>query len=104
MEKFEITSVVGGDTFVVSPLWKWNGQTGSRVRPTGYEVPELFTKGGISAKRKLNSLLLGEQVEIGDVQRVDCGRLVCDVYFRGRYLADYFPEYHNGYSGTEEHY
>jgi len=22
-----------------------------------------------------------------------CGRLVCDVYFRGKNLADYFPEY-----------
>jgi len=73
--------------------WKWDGQTGTRVRPTGYDAPELYTYAGQAAKEKLSRLILGEQVELRSAYKVDRGRLVCDVYYKGRYLADYFPEY-----------
>ena len=93
MSAFRVISIIDGDTFEVSPQWKWNGQTGTRVRPTGYNAPELHTYGGQAAKEKLSRLILGEEVELGTAYRVDRGRLVCDVYFRGKNLADYFPEY-----------
>ena len=93
MAIFTVISVVDGDTFDVSPNWKWNEQTGSRVRPTGFDAPELSTYGGQAAKTKLSNLILGKQVELGSAYKIDRGRLVCDVFFQGRNLADYFPDY-----------
>jgi endonuclease YncB( thermonuclease family) len=90
---FTVTSIIDGDTFEVSPQWKWNGETGKRVRPTGYNAPELHAFGGQAAKDKLSRLIYGEQVELRTAHKVDRGRLVCDVYYKGRYLAEYFPEY-----------
>lgn len=93
MAEFKVTNVIDGDTFDVSPQWKWNGQNGSRIRPTGYDAPELQAYGGQAAKDKLTRLVLGKSVELRAAHRIDRGRLVCDVYFGGNNLADYFPEY-----------
>jgi len=93
MAEFKVVSVIDGDTFEVSPVWKWNDQTGSRVRPAGYDAPELDQYGGLTAKDKLSRLILGEQVELRNAHKVDRGRLVCEVYHRNRNLADYFPDY-----------
>lgn len=93
MAEFKVTNVIDGDTFDVSPQWKWNGQNGSRIRPTGYDAPELQAYGGQAAKDKLTRLVLEKSVELRAAHRIDRGRLVCDVYFGGNNLADYFPEY-----------
>ena len=92
MAEFMVMEIIDGDTFDVSG-WKWQGQEGDRVRPTGYDAPELTEPGGQAAKDKLSTLILGETVELGTAYRVDRGRLVCDVSFQGKNLADYFPEY-----------
>ena len=93
MAEFKVVNIIDGDTFEVSPQWRWNGQTGSRVRPTGYDAPELHANGGQEAKQKLERLILGKSVDLRTAHRIDRGRLVCDVYFKGKNLADYFPEY-----------
>ena len=93
MSAFTVTAIIDGDTFEVSPQWKWNGETGTRVRPTGYDAPELHAYGGQAAKDKLSRLILREEVDLRAAYKVDRGRLVCDVYFRSKNLADYFPEY-----------
>lgn len=93
MPNFKVTHIVDGDTFDVTPGWKWNNQTGDRVRPTGYDAPELDKPGGAVAKQKLERLILHKEVELRQVATIDRGRLVCDVYFNGKNLADYFPEY-----------
>ena len=92
MPAFTVTSIIDGDTFEVTPQWKWNGETGTRVRPAGYDAPELHAYGGQTAKGKLSRLIHGEQVELRIGHKVDRGRLVCEVYFRNTKLADYFPE------------
>jgi endonuclease YncB( thermonuclease family) len=93
MAQFNVGSIIDGDTFDVKSGWQWNGQSGTRVRPTGYNAPELHEFGGQAAKDKLTRLILGKTVELRKAHRVDRGRLVSDVYFQGRNLADYFPEY-----------
>ena len=93
MATFKVIFIIDRGTFEVLPQWRWNTRIGTRVRPTGYNAPELHTYGGQAAKRKLVRLILGEDVELGTAYKVDRGRLVCDVYFRGKNLADYFPEY-----------
>ena len=93
MSVFTVTAIIDGDTFEVTPRWKWNGDTGTRVRPTGYDATELYAYGGQSAKDKLSNLILGKEVDLRTAHKIDRGRLVCDVYYQGRNLADYFPEY-----------
>lgn len=93
MANFKVIQVVDGDTFDVSPSWRWNGSTGSRIRPTGYDAPELGTYGGQAAKEKLERLILGKIVQLGTGYRIDRGRLVCVVNYQGGNLADYFPDY-----------
>lgn len=93
MAEFSVADIIDGDTFDVNPGWQWNGQSGSRVRPTGYDTPELHQVGGQTAKDKLSKLIFGRKVDIRSAHRVDRGRLVSDVYFQGRNLADYFPEH-----------
>ena len=90
---FNVTKVVDGDTFEVKPDWEWERQKGKRVRPIGYDAPELWEEGGQAAKAKLEWLILHKQVEIKNPVRVDRGRLICKVYFQGKNLAGYFPEY-----------
>ena len=93
MSTFKVISIIDGDTFDVSPQWKWNNQTGTRIRPAGYDAPELPTHKGLAAKDKLSKLIYGKQVELRSAYRIDRGRLVCEVYFGNKKLADYFPEY-----------
>ncbi|MEW6557523.1 MAG: thermonuclease family protein [Elusimicrobiota bacterium] len=94
MSNFIVSEIIDGDTFKVSGGWKWNDKTGDAVRPTGYDTPEKGESGYEEAKRKLTNLILNKTVDIRDVKTVDkYGRLVADVYYNGRYLAEYFPEY-----------
>ena len=37
--KFKVVEIIDGDTFIVSPGWKWNNEIGARIRPTGYDTP-----------------------------------------------------------------
>jgi len=93
MAIFTVSSIIDGDTFEVSPQWKWNSETGTRVRPAGYDAPELHACEGQAAKEKLSRLIFGEQIELRTAHKVDRGRLVCEVYFKNKNLADYFPAY-----------
>lgn len=93
MSVFTVAAIIDGDTFEISPQWNWSNQTGSRVRPTGYDAPEIYTYGGQAVKDKLSRLIYGKQVELRKAYKIDRGRLVCDVFFQNKNLADYFPEY-----------
>ncbi len=93
MPTFTVTTIIDGDTFDVNPQWQWNGQTGNRIRPAGYDAPELQNQGGQAAKDRLSRLISGQQVELREAHKIDRGRLVCEVFFRGKNLADYFPEW-----------
>ncbi len=93
MATFTVTSIIDGDTFDVSPQWEWSGTTGTRVRPAGYDAPELNTYGGQAAKDKLSRLIYGKQVELRAAYRVDRSRLVCEVFLQNRNLKDYFSDY-----------
>lgn len=90
MNTFQVTRIIDGDTFEVNPNWTWSGESGVRVRPTGYDAAEVGARGGAAATSRLSNLILGRSIQLGNAFRVDRGRLVCDVFFNGRNLADYF--------------
>lgn len=79
MPAFSVTLIIGDDTFAMSPEWKWNGETGTRVCPAGYDAPELHTAKGQREKDALSKLIRG--------------RLVCEVFIGSRNLAEFFPGY-----------
>lgn len=58
-----------------------------------YDAPEINTIAGQQAKQKLARLIQGKVVNLAKAHAIDRGRLVCDVYYNGRNLADYFKEY-----------
>lgn len=90
---FTVIEVIDGDTFEVSLNWKWNDQTGSVVRADGYDTPEQGEPGYQTAKEKLKNLILNKEAELKNPIRITYGRLLCNVYYNGKNLADYFPEY-----------
>ena len=90
---FKVIEIIDGDTFKVAPYWKWNNKRGNIVRPTGYNTPEEGRLGYQSAKEKLKRLILGNYVELKNAIKVTYDRLLCDVYYNGRNLAEYFSEY-----------
>jgi len=91
--EFRVTEVIDGDTFKVSPGWKWNKEEGYTVRAKGYNAPEAGQPGFEAAKAKLEGLILGKSVELKKAIEITYGRLLCDVYIAGENLADYFTEY-----------
>ena len=92
METFTVTAVIDGNTFEISPPWEWKDETGERVRATGYDAPK-SGKQGMAAEQRLAILIQNKKVELGTPLRVEHGRLVCEAYFQGMNLADYFSEY-----------
>jgi micrococcal nuclease len=90
---YRVTHIVDGDTFEVTPKWEWGGTDGNRVRPIGYDTPERFEENYKEATKKLRDLILGKEVELKGPIKLSYDRLLCKVYFEGRDLTYYFPEY-----------
>lgn len=93
MYKFKVIAIVDGDTFDVEPNWSFGGKSGSRVRPAGYDAPELSGLHGAVARSWLSDLLLHKTVQLGTAYRVDRGRLVCEVFLNGQNLAEHYENY-----------
>ena len=90
---YTVEFIIDGDTFTISPNWDFKGLAGNHVRPTGYDAPELIAPGGEAAKEKLSRLIKNKEIELRNPVTISYGRLVCDVLYQGKSLADYFPEH-----------
>lgn len=94
MSEFTASYIVDGDTFRIKGNWEWDGQKGNTIRPAGYNTPEKYKPGYAQAKKKLKGLILGKTIRIQHWRTVDkWGRLIADVYYKDKHLADYFPEH-----------
>lgn len=86
---FNVTKVIDGDTFEVSPNWKWgDDKKGNRVRIAGFDAAEADTKEGKKATQQLKDLIEGEDVELKNPGTLSYGRLVCDVYLNGENIVE----------------
>ena len=87
-----VTGVIGSLTFLVYPPWKWKQEVGEAVRPAGFYPPEHGVEARM-VKEKLTKLILDKEVELGLVHGIEKNALFCDVYFKGKNLAEYFRDY-----------
>jgi len=92
--RYKVTEIVDGDTFKVSPSWKFGGKEGDVVRRRGYDTPERGQPGYQEAKDKLTGLILHKEVELKNPIKLSYDRLLCDVYYQGKNLAEYFDKLH----------
>ena len=88
----KVTNIVTADTFEVFPPWRWEGQSGIKVRVAGIVAPIEGEVGYEKAKAKLKSAVEGREVELMNETGVDYDKLVCDVYVDGKNVADYLPQ------------
>jgi len=87
MGTFAVVAVIDGNTFDISPRWELQDSSGECVRATGYNAPKAG-KGAMAAEQKLSIFIQNKKVELGSPRWIQEGRLVCEVYFQGRHLAD----------------
>ena len=84
----KVTKVVTADTFEVFPPWRWEGQSGIKVRVAGIETPREGEVGYERARAQLKSAVEGKQAELKNIKKVDFDRLVCDVFVQGKKVSE----------------
>ena len=92
METFKVVAVIDGNTFEVTPDWEFGDEKGSLVHTKGYTAPK-SGKAAMTVEQKLSGLIHNKKVELGAPDGVQRNRLVCEVYYRGANLAEYFSAY-----------
>jgi hypothetical protein len=93
METFKVEGIIDGNTFEVSPRWKSeDGATGNLVQAVGYDAPK-SGKEAMNVEQRLSIMLQNKKVQLGTPHGVKDDKLLCDMYFNGANLADYFSEY-----------
>jgi hypothetical protein len=92
METFKVTAVIDGNTFEVSPKWEYDNQKGDMVKAKGYNAPR-YGKEAMKLEQNISILILNKKVELGMPDGIEDNKLVCEVYFEGRNIADYFTQY-----------
>ena len=85
----KVTKVVTADTFEVFPPWRWEGQSGIKVRVAGIEAPREGEVGYEKAKAQLKATVEGKKAELKNMKEVDFDRLVCDVYVDSKNVLKY---------------
>lgn len=92
METFTVVAVIDGNTFEVSPKWEFGDEAGTLVQAKGYTAPKAG-RGALAVEQKLSGLIHNKKVELGSPDGVQRNRLVCEVYYRGINVAEYFSAY-----------
>ena len=92
---FQVTSIIDGNTFTVSPRWKWKNIKGDIVKASGYEIPAGGKPGHKNSKGRLSTLVLGKTVVLKKVEECKYGCLFCNVYVEGKNLTSFFTEFKN---------
>jgi len=101
METFTVEAVIDGNTFEVSPKWEFDNEKGDLVQAKGYTAPKTG-KGAMAVEQRLSGLIQNKKVELGAPDGVRDNKLVCEVYYRGVNIADYFSAYREEAKTEEE--
>lgn len=93
MSPFTVNSIRDAETFRVVYGWKCGDKKGIFIKPAGYRAPAPGMPGYDSAMKKLYALILGKQVEVGEVVAITSNSMTAKIYYKGKELKYYFPEY-----------
>ena len=92
METFTVAAVIDGNTFEVSPQWEYDNEKGDLVHAKGYTAPK-SGKAAMAVEQRLSGLIQNKKVELGAPDGVKGNKLVCEVYYQGVNVANYFSAY-----------
>jgi hypothetical protein len=87
MSKVAITGVIDGETLVCTPSWEFGDESGNRIRPVGYEAPDVDDARAALIAALLTARVEGKTVDLVDPVKVDGGWLLCTVLVDGIDLA-----------------
>ncbi len=99
---FRLLGVIGSNTIRITPVWEWNGNSGTIVNINGYAFPESLSQPikvihGYILQQRLQTLIQGFEIKLLNpvsVYRIgDENCIKCDVFLNGVNIANYFPEY-----------
>ncbi len=93
MSPFTVSSIKDAGKFRVVFGWKCGDKKGQIIKPAGCRAPGRGMPGYESAIRKLYALILGKEVQVGEVIAITSDTMTAKIYFRGKELKYYFPEY-----------
>jgi hypothetical protein len=93
MSPFTVNSIKEADRFRVVYGWKCGDKKGVFIKPAGYRMPGKGMPGHESAMKKLYSLILGKEVQVGEVVAITNDTMTAKIFYRGRELKYYFPEF-----------
>lgn len=93
MSPFTVNSIRNNDRLRVVYGWKCGNKKGVFIKPAGYRLPGRGMPGYESAMKKLYALILGKEVQVGEVVEISSDTMTAKVYYRGRELKYYFPEF-----------
>jgi|GEM_PF-635795 len=93
MDSFKVVGIIDGNTLQISPNWKLgDSATGDTVKVAGYDAPKTG-KRALAIEQKLSVMLQNKTIQLDKPGGVENGKLVCNVYFKGVNLSDYFQEF-----------
>jgi len=93
MSSFTVSSIRDTENFRVVYGWKCGDKKGIFIKPAGYSVPRPGMPGYNHAMKRLYALILGKQVEVGEVIAITTDTMTARIYYKGKELKHYFPEY-----------
>ncbi|HRU38964.1 MAG TPA: hypothetical protein P5511_03730 [Candidatus Goldiibacteriota bacterium] len=93
MSPFIVSSISDTQKFRVVYGWKCGNKKGLFIRPAGCRTPGRGMPGYEPAMKKLYSLILGKEVQVGEVVEISSDTMTARIYYKGKELKYYFPEY-----------
>ncbi|MFP4465804.1 MAG: hypothetical protein ACLFP1_02000 [Candidatus Goldiibacteriota bacterium] len=89
MPDFFVSSINNASAFRVAYGWKCGGKTGVFIRPAGFNAPKPGNSGYGQIVSRLDSLILGKKVQVGEVRGFLRDTLICDIYYKGKNILEY---------------
>ena len=85
--QFKVIEIIDGCSFKVNPKWMRYNRSDNKVKIADFKAPAMNEPGGLVAKSRLQSLIMGKNVSL-DPKDVDRdGFLIADVVVEGRSIA-----------------
>ena len=93
---WKFNEIINGNTITVVPTWNWEGQSGNKVRISGYNTVVKNLPDDIAnqiAMNRLKNLLTNKELSLVSPTKAESGILHCEVLLNGVSLSKYFSDF-----------